>query len=286
MIVVPGNSSHRWLDMASLKFRLIAALVCIICAGPTLAADPKPGAGFYDVALLDDPTVGRCAWLGRTPPFIFQESDYIRAYFEPTNLAAYRQSLPAPFTMPARPLIRVAFLDFYEMAEGPTYLEAEVAVLGMDGAQPGWVVLTLPVTNGVACIGGRDVLGLAKVVRRVTLQRTPNRYVGTLYARGGAKADITLTVEIGEADKGAAELLRQYAVYPQFGLLKGRAVKYGGSGTSFAELAARGDYQVKLGKARLEYPPEPDNLLQRLGVGAPLAAHWSRVRARYSIKAQ
>ena len=62
------------------------------------------------------PTVGRCTWLGRSAPFVFQESDYIRGYFEPSNLAAYQQALPAPFTMPARPLIRVTFLDFYDMA--------------------------------------------------------------------------------------------------------------------------------------------------------------------------
>ncbi|MSP76201.1 MAG: hypothetical protein EXR12_08705 [Rhodospirillaceae bacterium] len=286
MIFVPGNSSPRWLNMAPLKLALSVVVAFAAYIGPVLAADPKPGAGFFDVAQLDDPTVGRCAWLGRASPFIFQESDYIRGYFEPTNLAAYRQALPVPFTMPARPLIRVAFLDFYEMTEGPTYLEAEVSVLGMDGAQPGWVVLTLPVTNGVACIGGRDILGLAKVVRRVTLQRAANRYVGTLYARGGAKADITLAVEVGESDSGAAEFLRQYGVYPQFGLLQGRVLKYGGSGTSFTELARRGDYQIKLGKARLDYSREPDNLLERLGVGAPLAAHWSRVRVRYTIKPQ
>src|SRR4051812_42748582 len=148
---------------------LAVLLAWVIVPDTALAADPRPGAGFYDVAQLDDPAVGRCAWLGRARPFIFQESDYIRGYFEPADLAAYRQALPAPFTMPERPMIRVAFLDFYEMAEGPTYLETEVAILGMDGAQAGWVVLTLPVTNGVSCIGGRDILGLSKVVRRITL---------------------------------------------------------------------------------------------------------------------
>ena len=61
-------------------------------------------------------------------------------------------------------------------------------------------------------------------------------------------------------------------------------MRFAGSGTSFSELAARGDYQIKLGKARLDYAREPDSLLQRLGVGAPLAAHWSRMRVRYSIK--
>ena len=172
----------------NLATRLGAVLAAAGFAVPALAADPKPGAGFYDAAQLDDPTVGRCDWLGRAKPFIYQENDYIRGYFEPTNLAAYRQAIPAPFTMPARPLIRVTFLDFYDMVEGPTYRETEVAVLGMDGAQPGWVVLTLPVTNGVACIGGRDILGLSKVMRRITLERGADRYVGTLYARGGVQA--------------------------------------------------------------------------------------------------
>ncbi len=274
--------------MAALKHAsaIVIALALVNHAGPAAAADPRPGAGFFDAAPLDDPSVGRCDWLGRTSPFIFQEQDYIRGYFEPTNLAAYKQALPAPFAMPARPLIRVTFLDFYDMASGPTYLETEVAVLGMDGAQAGWVVLTLPVTNGPACIGGRNLFGLAKVMRRITLTRSPERYVGTQYILGGATPEITLTVDVGEPGAGARELLRQYGVLPQFGLLQGRVQKFGGSGAGFAELAARGDYQIKLGKAKLEFPRDPNNLLQRLGVGVPLAAHWSRIRARYTIKAQ
>ena len=61
-------------------------------------------------------------------------------------------------------------------------------------------------------------------------------------------------------------------------------LRFGGSGTPFAELAARGDYQIELGTARLDVAPDPTSLVNRLGVGAPLAAHWSRVRAKYSIK--
>ena len=129
------------LDLASrvhdLRWTLVVAIFAAASYGPAaVAADPRPGAGFYDVAPLDDPAVGRCDWLGRASPFVFQENDYIRGYFEPTNLAAYRQAMPVPFTMPQRPLIRVTFLDFYDMAQGPTYLETEVAVLGMNGASP------------------------------------------------------------------------------------------------------------------------------------------------------
>ena len=175
---------------------LAFALAFVVGGWTGAAAEerPAPGAGFFDAAALDDPAFGRCAWMGRSPPFVFQESDYIRGYFEPTNLAAYQQALPRPFGMPARPLIRIGFLDFYDMASGPTYLETEVAILGMDGTQPGWVVLTLPVTNGPACIGGRDLFGLAKVMRRISFVRAADRYTGTLYTRGAEKVDFTLTV--------------------------------------------------------------------------------------------
>jgi Acetoacetate decarboxylase (ADC) len=261
---------------------LALAALTLLGSAPASAQGPA----LYDSAALDDPSVGRCDWLGRTRPFVFQESDYIRGYFEATNLDAYRRALPAPFAMPGpplRPMIRVAFIDFYEMAEGPTYRETEIAVLAMDGAQAGWIPLTLPVTNGVSCIGGRQILGLPKVVRRITLERAAGRYVGTLYAQGGERPQTVLTVEIGEPVEGVRELLRQYGVYPQFGLLGGKVLKYGGSGQSYAELMRRGDYEIRLGRARLDVSPEPENLLRRLGVGAPLAAHWSRIRARYTI---
>src|SRR5712672_3526302 len=62
---------------APYRSRMIAAASYV---QPALAADPRPGAGFYDVAQLDDPSVGRCDWLGRERPFVFQESDYIRGY--------------------------------------------------------------------------------------------------------------------------------------------------------------------------------------------------------------
>ena len=265
---------------------LASALAFVVGGWTGAAAEerPAPGAGFFDAAAVDDPAFGRCAWMGRSPPFVFQENDYIRGYFEPTNLAAYQQALPRPFGMPARPLIRIGFLDFYDMASGPTYLETEVAILGMDGTQPGWVVLTLPVTNGPACIGGRDLFGLAKVMRRISFVRAADRYTGTLYARGAEKVDFTLTVNVGEPGAAGRELLRQNGVYPQFGLLNGKVLRFGGSGTPLSELAARGDFQIKLGTARLDVSPDPTSLVNRLGVGAPLVGHWSRIRAKYSIK--
>ena len=50
---------------------VFVALAIVGCG--SAAAQPRPGAGFYDAAPLDDPAVGRCDWLGRSAPFIFQE---------------------------------------------------------------------------------------------------------------------------------------------------------------------------------------------------------------------
>ena len=253
------------------------------CTSAMAQQQGQPGLGFYDAAPLDDPAVGRCDWLGRARPFVFQENDYIRGYFEPTNLAAYQQALPAPFAMPQQPLIRVTFLDFYDMAEGPTYLETEVAVLGMNGAQPGWVVLTLPVTSGPACIGGRELFGLTKVMRRITLVRAANRYVGTLYARGAQTVDITLTVDVGEPGQAARELLRQYGSTRSSGCSRDACC-----GSAAPARRSPSWQRAATTRSSSAWPASkfaPDSLLQRLGVGAPLAAHWSRVRVRYSIRA-
>ncbi len=70
------------------------AVLGMVLAGAAVAAE-WAGAGFYDAAPRDDPAAaGRCDWGGPRTRFIFQESDYIRAYFEPTDLGAYAQALP------------------------------------------------------------------------------------------------------------------------------------------------------------------------------------------------
>ena len=242
--------------------------------------------GFYDAAPIWDAGLASCTWSGRyNPPVVYQESDFIRAYFEPADLAAYRQAIPAPFMLPPRPLIRVSVLDFYGMVNGPVYLESEVSVLVLYEGQPGWFVLTMPVTDGDACAGGRNALGTPKVMRRITLERGADRYLGTSYARGGLKPEFTLKVDVGEPGEAAREVLRFVSPIPDFYLLRGRVLKVGGLPRSVDELekGAPNVWKIRLGQAQLEFSREPENLLQRLGVGPPLAAYWGQMRFRYSI---
>ena len=77
-----------------------SALVAAACA-PVVS-------GLYDSAPLDDPVLGRCAYSGRFPgSWIYEESDYIRAFFEPGDLALYRQTIPSPLVMPERLVSRL-----------------------------------------------------------------------------------------------------------------------------------------------------------------------------------
>ena len=259
-----------------------AVLATALALGACASAAP----GLYDSAPLDDPVLGPCAWTGRiTGRFVYQESALIRGYFEPATLGAYRVAVRAPFTMPERPLIRVSVLDFYEMVNGPAYRESEVSVLALHEGQPGWLVLTMPVTDGDSCGGGRAAWGYPKVVRRVTLDRSADRYVGTSYTQGGHAPEFALTLDAGEPDAAARDLLRFVHAFPNLTLRQGSVMKFGGLRQPVEELAraAPGAWAVRLGEARLAYPPERDNLLHRLGVGRPLAGYWSRLRASYSI---
>jgi hypothetical protein len=143
----------------------------------------------------------------------------------------------------------------------------------------------MPVTDGDACAGGRNALGTPKVMRRVTLERGADRYVGTSYARGGRAPEFMLKVDVAEPGDAARQVLRFVSEFPDFYLLRGRVLKMGGIRPSRAALenAAPGIWTVRLGEAQLEFSHAPESLLHRLGAGQPLAAYWGRMRYRYSI---
>jgi Acetoacetate decarboxylase (ADC) len=261
---------------------LTHSLVVIVLIVSSSTAYPQ----YYDPAPLDDPVVGRCELSGRlTGRFVYQENDQISAYFEAADLAAYRQAIPVPFAMPEKPLIRVSVIDFYDMANGPSYLEVVISVLALHEGKPGWLVLMMPVTNGDSCAGGRGAWGYPKVMRRVTLERQSGRYLGTLYAQGGRAPEFTLTLEIGDPGEAARDVLRVVYPFPNLALKDGRVMRFGGLRQPVYELerAAPGVWKVSLGQVRIEFPLDQEVLLHRLGVGRPIAAYWARLRYRYSI---
>ncbi len=236
---------------------------------------------------LPAPIAEQCVGTGRYPaPWVYLESERIIAYFEATRPDEYRRLLPASFAMPERPLVFVSVIDFYEMIHGATYLESVISVLGLYEGQPGFYVVTMPVTDGDSCAGGRMYFGYPKVVRRITLERRANGFVGVSYAPGGRVPEFTLTLG-GTPGLEAHDVLRLVASMPSFTLYGGRVLRFGsfsgGRPAYELERMAPAVWKVWLGQPSLEFPREPDHLLHRLGAGRPLAGYWARVRWRSSI---
>ena len=261
-------------------------LIAGVVAALPIAGCAPLAPGFYDAAPIDDAGLPGCLWTGRYRVVVYEESDFIRTFLEPADLAAYRKAIPAPFEMPSRPLIRVSVLHFYGMATGPVYYESDISVLAVHKGQPGWFVLKMPVTDGDACAGGRNFLGTPKVMRRVTLERGADRYVGTSYARGGVTPEFTLTLDVGEPGAAAREVLRFVSPFSELYLLNGQVVRVGGLPVSIEALESRIPqvWKIRLGQGRLEFAHDDESLLQRLGGGRPLAAYYGRMKFRYSIK--
>src|SRR5882757_3132883 len=138
-------------NQASIVRHPVVVIMAALAVCNSAAGAPE----FYDAAPINEPGSPTCTWTSRfASPIVYQESDFIRAYFEPTDLAAYRRAIEAPLEMPPRPLVRVSVLDFYGMINGPVYLESEISVLALHDGQPGWFLLTMPVTDGDACAAG------------------------------------------------------------------------------------------------------------------------------------
>ena len=249
-----------------------------------LSALTLTGCASGSVGLMGDGCVQTGRYRGR---WVYQESDRVVAYLEATGVEEYRRVLPASFAMPERPLVFVAVRDFYQMENGATYLESEVSVAGLHRGQPGFYVVTMPVTDSDACAFGVMNYGYPKVVRRITLERLSNRFVGVSYASGGRAPEFTLTLDGARGTTGeeAREILRLVAPMPSFTLHGGGVLRFGGLSRPIyeQEQANPSVFKVLLGQPSLEFPHEPDNLLHRLAVERPLAGFWARVRASYSI---
>ena len=148
--------------------------------------------------------------------------------------------LPEVFAIQGRPLVRVSVIDFYGMSNGPTYLESEIAVAGVHEGQHGFFVVTMPVTDGDSCAGGRAAWGYPKVVRRITLERQRNGYVGVVYAPGGRVPELTLSLDASRGESGAEamDVLRRVGPMPSFTLKAGAC--YGSAAAALPCTISRG----------------------------------------------
>ena len=218
---------------------------------------------------------------------VYLESDRICAFFEVQNSKAYEKLLPRLFKMPERPLCQIYFSDNYKMENGPTYLLSSVSILVNHEGKLGWYILTMPETHEEPVRRGVVTWGYPKIVRKVTLERSEEKYVGTSYEKDGSTVEFKMTLRIKKTPLGQEEkhFYDFISPFPSLTIKKERVHKFGGSQTPVYNLEKKAPkvWKIKLGEASIEYPNNPKNLLYRLRLGRCITGYWGNLKHRYSI---
>ncbi len=231
------------------------------------------------------------------PPvrLVFLENEEIHAYFEVARVQEYQKLVPSLFGMPERPLCRVAFIDFYKMESGQPYLEVRINIL-VKYKKPqsekeilAWYYIEEPVTTEEA-LWGRFTGGFPKFLRKITLERGENKYIGTSYRRDGKTVALRLLLETNKIELSPDEkgFLDVISPVPALTLKDGKVLEWapvGGGRYKVYELekAAPRVYQVRFGTCSVEYSKDPENTLQRLGIGKCITAYWVKQKMRVPL---
>ena len=218
---------------------------------------------------------------------VYLESDRICAFFEVQNSKAYEKLLPRIFKMPDRPLCQITFSDNYKMENGPTYLLSSISILVNHEGKLGWYILTMPETHEEPVRRGVVTWGYPKIVRRVTLERSGNQYVGISYEKDGKTPEFKLTLGVTKTPLGLEEK-RFYdfiSPFPSLTIKAGKVHRFGGSQhpTYNLEKISPHVWKIKFGEGSIEYRKDPENLLQRLSIGKFITGYWGNLKYRYSI---
>ena len=228
-------------------------------------------------------------------PHIFLEQESIIAFFEVNSIDEYKKLIPSIFSMPDRPIGRVEVVNFYKMESAPPYLEATVTILvKFKRPQSGeeilaWHFLALTVTSEEALWG--RIGGFPKVLRKVTLESHANKYVGISYARDGHTPTLKLTLELkkGKPTQDEKRFLDFVSPIPFLTIRDGKAINRGvvGGGKykiyEFEKVAPQ-VWNIKFGDCSIEYPNDPNNYLNRLGIGEFITGYWLKQKSRFKIQ--
>jgi hypothetical protein len=231
-----------------------------------------------------------------TGPHKYKEQDRICAFFEVNNIKGYKKLVPSIFRMPERPLCRVMVIDFYEMAEGPPYLESAIAILVKYRKTPtdewklGWYTLLMRVTT-IEALGGKPGVfpwGYPKVLRKVTLERFENKYIGASYAEDGQREEFRLILDVKKTPLSDDEknFLDSVSPLSNVNIKEGKLITFAAWKTSVynMEKINPSRWKIKFGSCLIEFPKDSQNYLHRLDIGRFITGYWAKTSYVYSNK--
>lgn len=190
------RTSRRWVLQ-------VVGLVLAVSAGLSLAGCGGGEEGSQPTA---EPTVTTAAQPEPTPqpkttpqdrrPGSFQGQRGITTVFPPANVALYRSLLPESFDMPDQPLVAVSVVDYYDVTLPLVpYREGFVALQCKYQGRTGWHVLTMPVDDETANVGGRS-MGFPKYVAdEITLDEQEGGWLGRVVHEGRTVMEVAFAAE-------------------------------------------------------------------------------------------
>jgi acetoacetate decarboxylase len=121
--------------------------------------------------------------------FEFYDAEMLTVYFE-TNTETITQLLPPPLNPAADPIGIVFVANYPKTNFGVTFLESALFLTAEYGGDEGIYCLSMPVTNDMAMIGGREIFGYPKKMGEIYFQHEGN------HARGWTERHGTRFLEI------------------------------------------------------------------------------------------
>jgi len=139
--------------------------------------------------------------------FIFFDAEMAMVLFR-TDQDVVKRIIPEPLKPLAEPFAMAFMAKYPKTSFGSVYNEAALFLLVEYKGEPGGYCLTMPVTEDMALIGGREIFGFPKkIADEISLERTENGVKGRYVRKGIELMNLSMSFdEEVEANK-LAEIL-------------------------------------------------------------------------------
>ena len=120
----------------------------------------------------------------------------ITTAFPPADVELYRALLPEQFDVPDQPLVAVSVVDYYDVTLPLVpYREGFVALQCEYQGRTGWHVLTMPVDDETANVGGRAIGFPKYVASQITLEEQSGGWLGRVVSEGRTVMEVAFTAK-------------------------------------------------------------------------------------------
>ena len=136
----------------------------------------------------------------------FYNAEVLTVYFE-TKPEVVERLLPAPLKPAALPVGAAFVANYPETNFGVTYLESALFLLAQHNGEEGAYCLSMPVTNDIALILGREIFGYPKKMAEIRFEREGNDVRGWTERHGTRFFEVKARLTGKFNDTGVQQML-------------------------------------------------------------------------------